>query len=141
VRIAARPLAPGEVDFEFVAVSTSLAAFGLGAAWWATRLPWPVCAFHALTGYPCITCGATRSAIAFFHGRFLSSWNWNPLAFAAYCLIAIFNAYAFVAVISRGRRLRIVQITNLERNFARWSLLALVAGNWIYLLMHAGNFQ
>ena len=80
-----------------------------------------------------MTCGATRSAIAFFHLNFVDAFRWNPLVFTILGALSIFNAYAFVVLIMRVPRLRL-QFTANERRFARFIAIALLLSNWIYLL-------
>ncbi len=139
MRLILRPLAPREFDHELVWLSVSLGGL-LFAAAWIKLLPWPFCIFHALTGEPCLTCGATRSAIAFFHGNFPAAFAWNPLIFATYVGITIFDIYAFVALVLRTRRLRVIASTQSEKNFVRWAVLAMVLINWGYLLLHSSRF-
>jgi hypothetical protein len=140
MRLYRRRLAPGETDHELVWLSVSIASLGAAAAWFALRLPWPQCSFHALTGLPCATCGSTRSAIAFFHGQFLNAWKWNPLAFGFLCALSGFDIYAFVVLITRASRLRIADFSPTEKTVARFLAVALLALNWIYLLSHWRNF-
>jgi hypothetical protein len=133
--LSPRRLAPGELDYELVWLSVSLGSLGAAALWLSFGLPWPRCLFHDLTGLPCITCGATRCAISFFHGHLLAALRWNPLAFAGLCGLSIFNAYAFVVLILRAPRLRIMHFTATERKFVRTGVIALLGVNWIYLLV------
>jgi uncharacterized protein DUF2752 len=128
------------VDSELLWLGVSISGLFCAAAWLALRLPWPVCWFHQLTGYPCATCGATRAAIAFFHGDVVRSWHWNPLAFLAYSGIAIFDAYAFVVLVTRSRRLR-ASFSSVEKKILRIALIALLAVNWAYLLAHSSMFN
>ena len=107
----------------------------MAATWLALKLPWPICLFHALTGHPCLTCGATRSAVAFFHAHFLVAFQWNPLAFLFYCALSIFNLYALAVIVTRAPRVRIAELTASERKFIRGAIIALFALNWIYLLI------
>ncbi len=107
----------------------------MAATWLALKLPWPICLFHALTGHPCLTCGATRSAVAFFHARFFAAFQWNPLAFVFYCALSIFNLYALAVIVMRWPRLRIAQLSAGERKFIRVSIISLFALNWAYLLI------
>jgi hypothetical protein len=135
VEIVCRPLAPGETNHELLWLSVSSGGVALAAMWLALRLPWPICLFHALTGHPCLTCGATRSAVAFFHAHFLTAFQWNPLAFLFYCALALFNVYAFAVIIMHWPRLRLVRLTASEKKFIRGSIIALFALNWVYLLI------
>lgn len=135
MQVVRRPLAPGETNHELIWLTISSGGLALAASWLALKLPWPICLFHALTGRPCLTCGATRSAMAFFHAHFLTALQWNPLAFLCYCALSLFNVYAFVTIVMRAPRLRIIQVTPSERKFVRGSAIALLALNWSYLLL------
>jgi hypothetical protein len=135
VQIVRRPLAPGETNHELIWLSVSSGGLALAASWLALKLPWPICLFHALTGRPCLTCGATRSAIAFFHAHFLAAFEWNPLAFLCYCGLSLFNVYALATVVMRTPRLRVANVNPGERKFVRSSVIALLALNWAYLLL------
>src|SRR5215831_6307014 len=119
MRIVRRPLAPHELDHELIWLSVSLGGLALAAIWFALRLPWPHCIFLTITGHPCLTCGATRCAIAFFHLDFASALKWNPLVFALLCCISIFDLYAAVVLILRARRFRVIQFTPAETKFLR----------------------
>ena len=134
MQLARRRLASNELDHELIWLSVSLGSLAIAAAWFALRLPWPHCIFLTITGHPCMTCGATRAAIAFFHLDFWSAWKWNPLVFTALGGLSIFDAYAFAVLVSRAPRVRIVQFTPTERNFLRLTAVILLLSNWIYLL-------
>jgi hypothetical protein len=129
-----------ETDHELIWLAVSAASIAGGAAWLAMALPWPRCPFLAVTGLPCVTCGATRSTIAFLHGDFLSALRWNPLAFVAFCALIAFDLYAAIVLVGRKLRLRIVDWTVTEKNVARIAVLSLLALNWIYLLAHRDRF-
>ena len=133
MRIVRRPLAPGQTDHELVWLCVSVVALSLAAVWFWLRLPWPHCLFLTITGHPCLTCGATRCAIAFFHLDFWSAWQWNPLVFTFLCALSIFDAYAFIVLILRARRFRL-QFEPTEKNFIRVLAIVVLLSNWIYLL-------
>ena len=135
-----RRLSPGELDHEFLWLSVSVGSLGLATIWFALGLPWPHCAFHDLTGLPCVTCGMTRCGIQFFQGHFPAAMRWNPLLFAALCAVSIFNTYAFAVLIARAPRLRISFGTVGERRCARIIALGAITLNWIYLLAHWQQF-
>src|SRR5438105_3419877 len=134
MQISRRQLAPAEVDHELVWLSVSLGSLAFAALWFALRLPWPHCLFLTITGHPCVTCGATRSAIAFFHFDFWSAWKWNPLVFLFLSGLSIFDAYAFAVLVIRAPRVRIVQLAPAEKMFVRVAAIIVLFSNWIYLL-------
>jgi hypothetical protein len=129
-----RPLAPEETDYELTWLLVSLGTFLNLALWLAARLPTPHCAFHSLTGLPCLTCGATRAAWQFLHGHFAASFLFNPLAFLAYCAVLAFDLYALTVVTTRAPRLRFGNFSRSEKLLARWVVALLLAANWAYLL-------
>ncbi|MEY2480667.1 MAG: hypothetical protein QOI04_1594 [Verrucomicrobiota bacterium] len=133
MQVSWRRLGPGETDLELLWLSVSLGGLVVAAAWMTLHLPWPHCFFLAVTGHPCVGCGGTRAAIAFFHGDFIASSKWNPLAFVFLCGVALFDVYAAVVLVARVPRLR-VKVSGTEKIFARSFVIALLAANWIYLL-------
>jgi len=140
MRLVLRPLAPKEFDHELVWLTVSVTAVVGGAAWLWLGLPWPRCPFLTATGYSCLTCGATRCAIALGHGHIGQAWHWNPLALVAFCGIALFDVYAAVAVGARLPRLRAIEWTHTEKNAVRIAVVVLIAVNWIYLLAYRAQF-
>jgi len=134
MQLTRRRLASGELDHELIWLTVSLGSLACAVAWFALGLPWPHCIFLAVTGHPCVTCGATRSAIAFFHADFWSAWKWNPLVSLFLSGLSIFDAYAFAILVVGAPRLRIVQFTPLEKRFTRLLAVILLLSNWIYLL-------
>ena len=118
----------------------SIGSLAAASIWLSFGLPWPTCVFHDLTGLPCLTCGATRCAIALLHGNFTTAWLWNPLAFLALVSVALFDLYALIVLVFRLPRLRMDALTQRAKNFARFTALAAIALNWIFLLSHWRNF-
>jgi hypothetical protein len=139
MRLRIRRLAPGEFDHELLWLSVSLSTLLLAAGWLATGLPWPRCIFHEITGLPCVTCGMTRSAIAFFQGHFLAALKWNPLVFVFLFGAMVFDLYAFAVLVTRSPRLRVV-FGQAERKYGRGAVICALALNWIYLLSHYKAF-
>jgi uncharacterized protein DUF2752 len=133
-------LEPGEIDHELIWLAVSVGSLALAAVWFALGLPWPRCAFHELTGLPCMTCGMTRCAIQFFHGNLLTALKWNPLVFATLCGIVAFDLYAFATLTMRTPRLRISFSTQRAKTLVRVSVSLAFTLNWIYLLSHWRHF-
>jgi hypothetical protein len=140
MRLLWRRLSANEPDHELIWLAISAASIAGGAAWLGMGLPWPRCPFLSVTGLPCVTCGATRCAIALAHGDFLSALSWNPFAFVALCGLIVFDLYAAIVLVGRTARLRIVDWTGTEKHMVRIAVIGLLALNWIYLLAHHGRF-
>ena len=138
--LAVRRLRPGELDHELIWLSVSVLSAFLAAVWLALGMPWPRCLFLAITGHPCATCGATRCAIQFFHGHLLAALRWNPLIFAVFCGVFVFDIYAAVVLATRAPRLRLAPLTAGEKNTVRWMVVSALALNWIYVLLNAQNY-
>jgi hypothetical protein len=139
MRFRVRRLAADEIDHELVWLSVSFVSLGLAAAWLTIGLPWPRCAFHEITGLPCVTCGMTRCGIQFFQGHFLAALKWNPLVFAFLCGVTAYDVYAFTTLATRAPRLR-VAVGHAQRRCARGLVIGALMLNWIYLLIHWRNF-
>jgi hypothetical protein len=140
MQLCRRRLNPGETDHELIWLAVSLGSLTLATVWFSFGLPWPRCAFHDITGLPCVTCGMTRCGIQFFHAHFLAAFKWNPLVFTALCGLTAFDLYAFTALAIRGPRLRICFYNQTAKTFVRGAVIAALVLNWIYLLMHWRNF-
>jgi uncharacterized protein DUF2752 len=140
MQVSWRRTQPTETNYELLWLGISLTGLCASAAWFALGLPWPGCAFHALTGLPCLTCGATRATIAFLHGQFLAAWNWNPLVFLIICGTTLFDAYAFAVLIAGAPRARLVQFSPSEKQAIRIAVVCLLALNWAYSLGHWRDF-
>jgi hypothetical protein len=130
----------GQFDHELAWLGLSVGTVVGGLIWLGLGLAGPRCFFRALTGLPCVSCGATRCTIAFLHGNFLTAWQWNPLAFVAFCVLLVFDLYALIVIVGRTARLRIVDWTPGEKKFARIAVVILLTLNWIYLLAHRDQF-
>ncbi|HVF70716.1 MAG TPA: DUF2752 domain-containing protein [Chthoniobacterales bacterium] len=140
MRVVRRPLFPGEFDHELVWLAVSVTVFGGGALWLALGLPWPRCPFLEMSGYPCLTCGATRCTIAFAHGNFLHALGWNPLATVGLCALLVFDLYAASVLIARMPRFRTSGWRPGETKAVRIAVVVLIAANWVYLLANRGRF-
>jgi hypothetical protein len=75
-----RPRA-GELDAELIWLCVTVASGAIGMVWLALQLPVPQCTFRTLTGVPCVTCGATRAAMALMEGNIVGAFWLNPLVF------------------------------------------------------------
>jgi len=140
MRLVRRRIPAKGIDHELIWLGVSVTAGALGLLAFRFGVQGPRCPFLAITGFPCLTCGATRATIAFLHGNFSLAWWWNPLAFLALCGVAAFDLYAAAVLLSRSARLRIVDWTKVEKNLVRIAVISMLALNWIYLLSHREKF-
>ena len=140
MRLVWRRVQPDGFNHELVWLAVSVAAAVGGALWFAHGLPTLRCPFLAVTGYPCLTCGATRSALGLLHGNFSAAWLWNPLALLALVGVALFDVYAAIVLLARAPRLRIVDWTRAEKNTVRIGIIILILANWAYLVAHRAQF-
>src|SRR3954469_12828507 len=134
MRLVRRQRSAAEFDHELVWLVISVAAFAGGAFWLWLALPGMRCPFLAMTGYPCLTCGATRCSIAFAHGDVATALAWNPLVTLGLCALVLFDVYALIVLVTRSPRLRFVGWTRREKNFARLVAVSLLLLNWAYLI-------
>jgi hypothetical protein len=132
--ICLRPLAPREVDVEFLFFVVSLTGAASCFAWLAFGLPWPKCWFRQLTGLPCPACGATRSALALVHGDLGSAISHNPLLFLCYLGTLLLDLYCATALLFRIPRLRLSGLPAKIKYRLCVLVFAVAAANWIYLV-------
>ena len=96
------------------------------------RLPFTVCTFKALSGWACMTCGATRALARLFALDLAGALALNPLVTVG-VLALVPWALADLALLSRGRALRVELAPGVAR-VARVAFVVAVAANWAYLL-------
>jgi Protein of unknown function (DUF2752) len=140
MRLVWRRIAPADFNHELVWLAVSVTALGAGAIWSGLGFQGLRCPFLAVTGYPCLTCGATRCTIALLHGNLALAWSWNPLALVTLCGVGVFDLYAAVVLLARTPRFRVIDWTRAEKNIVRIAVVVLIAVNWAYLLAHRAQY-
>jgi Protein of unknown function (DUF2752) len=100
------------------------------------RLPLPLCAFKALTGLPCMTCGTTRALGRLFVHDIAGALSMNPLATLAAFAIALWGLTDLL-LLSRGRALGVAMDPGTARVVRVLAVLAILV-NWGYLV-YAGR--
>ena len=138
--IATVTLRAPETDHELLWSAVGAVTLGLG--WLTARtlpgaVPLPSCLFKVVTGWPCLTCGGTRAALAFAHGDLLESCRWNPLVAAALLGWCLFLVYGAGALIGLWPRLRVRDVRPGEAAWLRTGAVATVAATWLYLVIDA----
>src|SRR5690348_8436678 len=95
--------------------------------------PIPKCMFKEITGYPCMTCGATRCIEEFSQFHFWNAFLMNPLIFlmgAGFGLFFLYSAGVYLFNLPK------IQFTFVSKNakLVRILIVLAVLINWIYLI-------
>jgi hypothetical protein len=94
----------------------------------------PSCAFKALTGMPCPTCGSTRSIVYLSHGEVASAFFMNPLVLAAALAALVYLFYSLFTFFFVVPRI-VVALSGKEKDRIRYLAVLIILGNWLYLVI------
>ncbi len=130
-----RALRRGEFNHELIWLLVSVATAAAVLVLLQSGVPTPRCLFHEITGLPCLTCGATRCLLKIAHGEFAAAVYLNPLAFAAFLAIGVFDLYAVAVLLFRMPRIRANPLSMRTGDLCRIAAVLLCGANWIYLLL------
>jgi len=102
------------------------------------RIPYTICTFLRLTGYPCPSCGLTRGFVAMAHGQWLAVLCACPLAALLYAATALLFAVNTAALICR---VRLTPGRGLKWRACGWVVFLcffglLILSNWLYRLFY-----
>lgn len=123
-------MSPGrQLGLLWGAVAAALVALSPFAARIAPALP--ACPFKSLTGLPCLTCGATRAALALGRFDFGAAFAVSPLAAAAWTVLIAGGLAAGIASLAR---LEVPEPPGNLPRALRWAVPAAVLANWAYLI-------
>ena len=110
-----------------------LGMFGM-ARWFPFQRNPYMCSFKQITGYPCFSCGMTRSWIHAVHGRLLEGIQQSPFGSFLFYLALAFTLWTVLRFALR--------LPSLKFRIARWESAGIWAffvvallGNWIYTIV------
>jgi hypothetical protein len=92
----------------------------------------PSCLFKAFTGFPCPTCGTTRSLVHLAKGDLQGSLFMNPAFALSMILTLLWFLYNTIIVLFDTSRFTL-SLTRPEFDAVRVAALALLLLNWYYL--------
>jgi hypothetical protein len=127
--------ARGVVLFGVALAIGAVAMLVLAPRFVSGELPHPGCGLKRLTGLPCPGCGGLRGLAVLAEGKVGPALELNPLL-AGGCLLMLTGlpVALFDAFLNRGRMIGRWQRL-LEHRHLGWAMAAVVALNWVYLLM------
>jgi len=96
------------------------------------RLPVAFCAFKAVTGHPCLTCGTTRALARLVRLDVPGALAMNPMTASAALALVPWGA-ADLALLPRGRAVGL-EISPRWAPVVRVAAIVLAAANWAYLI-------
>lgn len=94
----------------------------------------PACVFKSITGFPCPTCGSTRSLVQMAGGDILLAFAYNPL----FCILLLVALSVFIFSLFRllfSLPTLIFVPSDREKRFFKTVLILAVLSNWAYLLV------
>lgn len=93
----------------------------------------PTCVFRTLTGFPCPTCGSTRSIVFLSRGDLYSAFAMNPLVAACAIAALLLMMYGLFALVFGMPRVGFA-LSEKEKDRVRLAVVLLVLLNWLYLV-------
>jgi len=134
VTLTWRRLEPLEVDHEALWLLVGGASLCLlGVALVTPGIELPRCAFKAITGLPCPTCGVTRTIIALSRADVDRAMFMNPPAAILCAGGVLYLLYAAAVLALRLPRFR-PTVSAAGARLVRIGAVAVIATNWIWLI-------
>ena len=94
----------------------------------------PTCLFHAVTGLPCLTCGAFRCAELLARGALRDAWLMQPLLATLAIAAAAVSVYSWLALVLPLPPPRVPRWSRKSWLAAAVLAALLVLVNWAYLI-------
>lgn len=108
---------------------------GVWLLWMFFGLPLPGCIFHAVTSWPCLTCGMSRGGRELLSGDFLAAFLRNPLNLLLPLGVAGTWIYCLLVLGGLVRPVRPHRWSSQLSRRVRWGLLVSMGLLWTYLLL------
>ena len=94
-----------------------------------------VCIIKEASGYPCPSCGSTRSVMSIIHGDFVDALYWNPIGVILVIILAVTPFWLIFDLVS-GKDSVLKFYHNIEHVFSQRKYaipaIGLVIANWIW---------
>ncbi|MHB8843449.1 MAG: DUF2752 domain-containing protein [Nitrospirota bacterium] len=133
MRISLRSRNPGEIEFGIIFGSMAVMAL-IAARFLPLTDMAPSCVFKTFTGFPCPTCGTTRSLVRLANGDLTGSLLMNP-AVALGMIAAILWLLSNTIIVLLDTSRFTLSFTRSESNMVRVAALTLLLLNWWHLVL------
>ncbi len=94
----------------------------------------PACAFKALFGLPCPTCGSTRSLVYLSRTDFSSAFLMNPLIALCAAGAVLWLLYSVITLVFGLPRIGLT-LTESEKDIFRISAVLIALMNWLFIIV------
>jgi hypothetical protein len=131
MQISLRKKHSGEIEFGIIFGSLAIMAL-FAARYLPLTDMMPSCLFKTFTGFPCPTCGTTRSLVHLAKGDLQGSLFMNPAFALSMILTLLWFLYNTIIVLFDTSRFTL-SLTRPEFDAVRVAALALLLLNWYYL--------
>jgi len=94
-----------------------------------------ICILKKTTGFPCPSCGSTRSMLSLLQGDVVAAWFWNPFGFLIFAGLMIAPFWMMHDVVRKQRTMLTVYQTmeaQLQRKIVAWPMVIMVLLNWCW---------
>ena len=122
---------PGAAPLGLIFGGLGVTLGGVAALLHVDRLPFTICLFKAMTGWPCMSCGSTRAVVRLASLDVPGALAMNPLATVGVLALLVW-AVADLCLWPGGRAL-VVQASPPVARLLRVLAVAAVLVNWAYL--------
>jgi hypothetical protein len=95
----------------------------------------PVCPIKLTSGYPCPSCGSTRSILAILHGDFIEALLLNPLGYLSFVLIGVTSILMLIDWLKKTDlllRFYLFSENKLKQKAISIPFIILILLNWIW---------
>lgn len=99
-----------------------------------------ICIFKNLTGFPCPSCGSTRSVVSLFHGDPMAAININPLGIPVFLIMLFTPAWLLFDFFFRKQSFYTFYCRSevfIRKPPVAVTLILLVMANWVWNISKA----
>jgi hypothetical protein len=133
MRIVFKKRSAGQIEFGIIYGSMALIVLGA-----ARVLPLhsiiPSCVFKGITGFPCPTCGTTRSMLSLSQGDIATALAMNPLIALGLVGAVLSFLYSIITLIFNLKRMSVI-LTGREKTVVRTIAVIFFLVQWTYLIL------